>query len=531
MIAIYSVSTRDEDLALENAKWWNELGGCHNHQCFFFYDKRVTPDNIKAIQSELFRCFKDLYSHQAGALIDGWPEGANYMFRTSFGLLAARAYKYALWMEPDAVPLKEGWMDTIEAEYQKGGKPFMGGRVEGVYEGKHVPLHMTGIAVYPNPLYEHAGEAYRAFDMAWDIAAKDQIIPKAHFTGLFCHAWNHPGMKSMVEVDAIPPKAVIHHGVKDLSLITLLRQRRSGNLTIQPIKPKEPVAIVSGSPAPLSPLISPLVPKELDSPLPGIPVQASDAAGKLSYAEGGDAIAAARPKYGDIPFPGVHKLPDNTWVIEGDMISGIIKEKGKLDADEVIPKILPYIKPGDTVVDGGAFVGDHSIAYSDAVGKNGKVFCFEPNPLAYNCLVHNMAGRDNTLCYQMALGEAETRVSLAIDPQHQGGAYVGVHSTNDISMMAFDSSGLSPNLVKLDLEGYELEALKGMEKTISRCQPILVVEVNEEALQRMGHTQGDIFSWLVRHNYAAQILHDCSTSKGSLYDIIAFPAKITGQMA
>ena len=501
MITIYPVHPRDEKLALENLKWWNELGGCPGHECLLVYDNRVESSITEALQHELHTCFHDIYQLRTTGQIDGWPEGANYMFRIANAWVSARSYKYFLWMEPDATPLKEKWMDILETEYKRANKPFLGGRVEGVYQGKQVPIHMTGIAVYPNPLYNFAGEAYRAFDVAWDIARKDQIIPKAYFTNLFCHAWHHPGFKSMAEVDAIPETAVIYHGVKDTSLLHLLRQKRSGNLTIQ----KEPVAIVSGSPAPPS----------------------------FSCADGGDALAAAKPRYGDIPIasPGVHKLPGDVWVIEGDMISGVIKEKGRLDADELIPKILPFIKPGDVVIDGGAFVGDHSIAYADAVGEEGRVLCFEPNPVAFQCLEHNLQGRDNTGCFKMGLGSAIEDAHLCAQPTHQGGAYIGKNGGFPVEMVTLDSTGLKPNFIKLDLEGYELHALKGAAKTIMAHRPTLVVEINEEALLRQGTTPGDIFSWLVRHHYTPEMLHDCSSPTTQLYDIIAFPKKLAGQMA
>ena len=40
---------------------------------------------------------------------------------------------------------------------------------------------MSGIGIYQNPIYLLAGEAYRAHDVAWDIAAKDQILPQCAF--------------------------------------------------------------------------------------------------------------------------------------------------------------------------------------------------------------------------------------------------------------------------------------------------------------------------------------------------------------
>ena len=84
-------------------------------------------------------------------------------------------------------------------------------------------------------------------------------------------------------------------------------------------------------------------------------------------------------------------LPNNIAVLENDShISRWVEETGKLDHDEYsLPIILKHIKEGDYVVDAGAFIGDHTVAYVKAVGSTGRVYAFEPNLSAYECLVYN----------------------------------------------------------------------------------------------------------------------------------------------
>jgi tRNA G37 N-methylase Trm5 len=68
-----------------------------------------------------------------------------------------------------------------------------------------------------------------------------------------------------------------------------------------------------------------------------------------------------------------------------------IEETGRLDHDQyLLPKIVPLIPEGGTVVDAGALYGDHTLAYAKAVGPYGEVFAFEPNPQSYTCLKKNM---------------------------------------------------------------------------------------------------------------------------------------------
>jgi len=247
MILAIAFCERDQDLMLQNIRWWNELGGCKGHKAVLWRDRRTNLDIAKEIQAEAFKCFDDVLVFTAGAEIDGWPEGANYFMRIASGYLQNRKdCRYFLWMEPDAIPITPGWMDRLEEEYKRAGKPFMGDRVE----VNDVPLHMSGVGVYMNPLHEKAGEAYRAHDTAWDMAAREQIVPNAHFTDLIEHAWKHPTFTSINELSTqINDKTVLFHSSKDGSLIRLLRQKRGG--TKVAIHDENEPGPTPGSPSPL----------------------------------------------------------------------------------------------------------------------------------------------------------------------------------------------------------------------------------------------------------------------------------------
>lgn len=228
MIVVYPFFPGDQELALKNARWFNELGGCKNHEVLMIPDKRclLTPQ----IEAQLAGAFKKVYTQKAMAEIDGWPEGANYFFRTATAWLANRPqWPYFFWMEPDAIPLQKSCLDAIQAEYERlaqpSGKRFMGDRVQ----VENIPLHMSGVGIYPNPLHAYAGEAYRASEVAWDIAGKDQIVPNAFFTKLIEHAWKHPKFTSNDELHTqIRPETVLFHSSKDGSLIDLARENLTG---------------------------------------------------------------------------------------------------------------------------------------------------------------------------------------------------------------------------------------------------------------------------------------------------------------
>jgi hypothetical protein len=219
MIVVYPFSPVDQELALKNAQWIRDLGGCKAHECLMLADKRCS--NIQQVQDVLIEAFGRVFPVIAEAEINGWPEGANYFFRTATAKLQSKPNTpYFMWMEPDAIPLESQWLDKLEAEYKRSGKPFMGDKVQ----VGNIPVHMSGVGIYPNPLHQYAGEAYRAHDVAWDMAGAGQIVPQAHFTELIEHAWKHPSFKSHAELATqIAKPTILFHSSKDGSLIDLLR--------------------------------------------------------------------------------------------------------------------------------------------------------------------------------------------------------------------------------------------------------------------------------------------------------------------
>lgn len=228
MIVVLATFPGDQELAFKNVQWWNELGGCRGHEILFIHDSRCYSGTVDAIGIELSKAFDKVHPFIAHTPMDGWPEGANYFFRAATNWMERTQWPSFMWMEPDAIPIKRGWLDVIVAEYKSCGKKFLGDRVEVTVAGREVPLHMSGVGIYPNPLHAYAGEAYRAHEIAWDMAGKDQIVPQAHFTKLIEHAWKHPSFRSLSEVATqIRPECMLFHSSKDGSLIDLLRKQQN----------------------------------------------------------------------------------------------------------------------------------------------------------------------------------------------------------------------------------------------------------------------------------------------------------------
>lgn len=149
-----------------------------------------------------------------------------------------------------------------------------------------------------------------------------------------------------------------------------------------------------------------------------------------------------------------------------------------------------FIKPGDTVIDVGANIGTHAVAFSRMVGKGGRVFAFEPQPRIFKILEANIQLNhlENVFFSDKAMGDFSGGVSIADLPPDTENFNFGSVNIFDYGS-SFGTSGyvttidsftadLSPSLIKIDVEGMEAEVVLGARETIKRCMPILFVENN-----------------------------------------------------
>ncbi len=191
---------------------------------------------------------------------------------------------------------------------------------------------------------------------------------------------------------------------------------------------------------------------------------------------------------------------------------------------DILPVCLEHIKEGDTVIDAGAWIGGHTIAYAKKVGESGEVVAFEPNNAAYNCLVLNAGIKfQNVLCLNIALGDRGGSVGL----EKKIGWYDSTHVVEggglEAVMDRVDNYDLKPNFIKIDVEGCELKVLKGAAKTIEKFRPKMVIEVNEPALQRQGTTRSEILFWMGYNGYETTIIEQDTTLDSLIYNVLCIP--------
>lgn len=157
--------------------------------------------------------------------------------------------------------------------------------------------------------------------------------------------------------------------------------------------------------------------------------------------------------------------------------------------------LLRFCRPGDVVVDVGANIGSHTVAFANAVGPAGKVYAVEPQRMAFQMLCGNIAANclNNVHALPKAAGEraGHARIpQLSWNEPHNFGAVSLAAETSAgeaVDVVALDSLELpSCRLIKIDVEGMEPAVIAGARSVIEKFRPMLFVENN--TVERAGET-------------------------------------------
>ncbi len=141
---------------------------------------------------------------------------------------------------------------------------------------------------------------------------------------------------------------------------------------------------------------------------------------------------------------------------------------------------------GDVFYDVGAHVGFFSMIASRLVGDTGQVYSFEPSVHTYELLTRHLAmnGIANAEAYEKAVGEAsgvarfETHDEVGTDHVvAEGGQEVAITSLDDF---VYSDGHRPPTVMKIDVEGHEVQVLRGAGRVLQEHHPELIIEIHSE---------------------------------------------------
>jgi len=175
-------------------------------------------------------------------------------------------------------------------------------------------------------------------------------------------------------------------------------------------------------------------------------------------------------------------------------LPSFIPRSTEMIREEVFIEGLPF--SGKTVYDIGGDQGIYTLFFARKVGDKGRVITFEPNPFSYEHIVTNVQlnGFKQVEVRNIALGEKTGTLTFAFPEKDPGRGTADElireqilkepgSRTTEVEVDTLDnlitSAGLPiPDFAKVDVEGLELNVLRGMYKTLTAHRPELFIEVH-----------------------------------------------------
>lgn len=199
------------------------------------------------------------------------------------------------------------------------------------------------------------------------------------------------------------------------------------------------------------------------------------------------------------------------------------------------------LKRTDTVVDIGANIGIRTLAFAQAVPE-GRVVSFEPHPVTFGRLMEHISMNQCTNVLALNVGIGETRSTerlFEVVGTNSGMNRILPHTSENerfhsaeitiapLSTMLEEHGIGRVNAIKIDVEGYEMHALRGCLPVLVRDRPILFIELDDDNLLENGSSARALIRWIEDLDYAVSRAEDRTPVPADLshchFDIICTP--------
>lgn len=136
------------------------------------------------------------------------------------------------------------------------------------------------------------------------------------------------------------------------------------------------------------------------------------------------------------------------------------------------------------VLDIGAHIGTHTLAMAHAVGPDGLVFAFEPQPKIFRELFFNISLNNiqNVKFFWAGVGDRDGSIELSpLSFENEGETVLEGGTGKWVDIVMIDSLNLdNVSLIKIDVEGMEEAVIEGARRTILRNRPIILIEIGAQ---------------------------------------------------
>lgn len=175
------------------------------------------------------------------------------------------------------------------------------------------------------------------------------------------------------------------------------------------------------------------------------------------------------------------------YLPEDKIIGGQVKKSGAIEPFEE-KLLLSFVEPGQSVIDSGANIGVYTLQLARKVGKAGTVYAFEPEPVNFSILTHNLQVNNfsEVEAYEIALADKKSTAKMYLSWDNFGdhriydAEYRRARNVIDIQVDTLDhllfEKEKTISLIKSDTQGYEPFVLKGAKNIITRDKPIIFLE-------------------------------------------------------